>query len=154
MKRLSTLLMAPIVFLLATGTIAQSNSVGTFDRQSIVVAYYGSPQWAATLKEKRAELAQAKQSNDQAKVQELNGWGGQAQELAHEQLSGDAPITNVMDALQPAFAEIEKSANLTSIVPCPCANITAPKVDVTPQLLDWLKADAKTRKIIEGLPRK
>jgi hypothetical protein len=74
--------------------------------------------------------------------------------LAHQQLTGDAPITNIMDALQPGVSEIEKSAGVANIVPCPCAEITAPKVDVTPQLLDWLKADANTRKIIDGLSRK
>jgi hypothetical protein len=52
MRRVSAFSLA-LIFVFLTGTaIAQSNRVGTFDRQSIVVAYYRSPQWAATLKEK------------------------------------------------------------------------------------------------------
>jgi len=154
MRRISTSFFALILVFLASSAIAQSNRVGTFDRQSIVVAYYRSPQWAATLKEKQAELQAAKQANDQQKVHELEGWGGEVQELASDQLAGTAPIDSIIDALQPAFTEIRKSAKVTNIVPCPCADITALKVDVTPQLLDWLKADANTRKIIEGLPHK
>jgi len=152
MRRHSTLLF--VLVLVVPGAISQSSRIGTFDRQAIVVAYYGSPQWAATLREKQAEMVEAKRANDQAKVQQLNAWGGQAQELAHEQLAGEAPITNIMDALQPAFQQIETSAKVASVVPCPRADIKSPTVDVTPQLLDWLKADAKTRKMIQELPQK
>jgi len=154
MRRISTSFFALILVFLASSAIAQSNRVGTFDRQSIVVAYYRSPLWAATLKEKQAALDQAQRANDQARIQELNAWGRQSQELAHEQLAGEAPISNIMDALQPAFREIEKSSNVADVVPCPCPSIKASTLDVTPQLLDWLKADANTRKIIEGLPHK
>ena len=154
MKLLSALAAAFIVILVPASVVAQSNRIGTFDRQTMVVAYYRSPQWADVLKAKQAELTEAKRANDQAKIQALNSWGQQSQELAHEQFSGEASITNIMDALQPAFAEIEKSANVANVVPCPCPEIKAQAVDVTPQLLDWLKADANTRKIIRELPKK
>jgi hypothetical protein len=94
MRRHSTLLLV-LVFAVQSA-ISQSNRVGTFNRQAVVVAYYRSPQWAATLKEKQQELAEAKRANDHVKIQQLNAWGEQAQELAHEQLAGEAPITNIM----------------------------------------------------------
>lgn len=151
MKKLATLVIA---LLMVSGTIAQTNRVGTFDRQSIVIAYYRSPQWAATLREKQAELDAAKRANDQQKVHDLEAWGGEEQELASDQLAGTATIDSIIDALQPALVAIEKSAGVANIVPCPCSELKGPTVDVTPQLLDWLKADAKTRKIIEELPHK
>ncbi|HZD30101.1 MAG TPA: hypothetical protein VE779_00415 [Candidatus Angelobacter sp.] len=154
MRLISTFISALVAVLFLASALAQNTPTGTFDRQVIVLAYYRSPQWAATLKQKRAELADAKRANDQAKIQSLNEWGGQAQEFAHQQLWGDAPITNVMNALQPAFQEIEKSANVASIVPCPCKDIKTPTLDVTPQILDWLQADADTRKLIQEVQGK
>ena len=132
-------------------SFAQATAVGTFDRQAIVVAYYRSPQWAAMLEQKQAQLRLAKQSNDSDLVRELSAWGEQSQELAHKQLTGEAPISNVLDALRPAFQEIQRSMGLRDIVLCPDAK--AQTVDLTAQLLDWLKADENTRKLIRQLPR-
>jgi len=152
MSRFSALLLA--LALIPPVSAAQSAKIGIFDKQAIVIAYYRSPQWAAVLKEKQTELEQAKRDNNQAQVQQLNAWGEQSQALAHSQPAGEATINNIMDALQPAFLEIERSAGVTGFVPCPCPSLTAPAVDVTPQLLDWLHADAATRKIVQDLSHK
>lgn len=133
---------------------SQTQSVGTFDRRSIVVAFYRSPQWATTMQRQIAGRDSAKRSGDTARVRELEHWGASHQELAHQQLFGDAPLTNILDALKPAFDSIGKALNLHSIAPAPAA---APKsgvetIDITPQLLDWLKADEKTREIVRQLP--
>jgi Skp family chaperone for outer membrane proteins len=153
MKRLIVLIPALLLTLASTRTLPEENRVGTFNRQAIVVAYYRSPQWADTLKQKRAALEEAKRANDAAKIKELNAWGGESQELAHRQLADGAPITNILEALKPTLDEIEKSEHLANIVPAPAPDTKTPTVDVTPQLLDRLKADENTRKIIQDLPR-
>ena len=131
---------------------AQTVRVGTFDKQAIVVAFYRSPIWADVLKAKMAEMETAKKANDVRKIEELNAWGGKQQELAHQQVTGDAPITNILEALAPAFPAIAEKAQVTMIVPdLPYANGTVQKVDVTDPLLEWLKADAATRKTVEDL---
>ncbi len=150
MKRFCALIL--VLFVMLGITAAQPTRVGTFDRTAIVVAFYRSPLWVETLKAKQAELEAAKRANDQAKVQELNAWGGQAQELAHQQLAGTAPITNILQALQPAFLELEQTLNLASVVPASELPEKAQAVDVTDKLLDWLRADENTRRIIQGLP--
>jgi hypothetical protein len=125
---------------------AQTVRVGTFHKASIVVAFYRSPLWAETLK---AEMAAA---NDTKKVQELDAWGNADQETAHQQLAGEAPITNILEALAPGFPEIAKKARVTMIVAdSPYADRSVEKVDVTEILLDWLKADERTRTIVRGL---
>jgi hypothetical protein len=153
--------MKPFWNLIAIGTIAalafaqtpaQPVRVGTFHAQSVVVAYYRSPTWAERLKEKRVEGEAAKKANDTKKVQELNEWGGASQELAHRQVAGDAPIGNIIEALAPAFPEIARKAQVSIIVPdLPYANASVQTVDVTEQLLDWLKASEATRKIVREL---
>ena len=143
-----------ILFLLAGSTgwrnaHAQEARIGTFDRTAIVIAFYGSPQWAATLKQKRAEMDEARRANDTAKINALNAWGGQSQELAHQQLLGTAGIGNILDVLQPAFEEIEQSESLSNIVPISSKELKPGDVDVTDRLLDWLKASDATRKTIQ-----
>ena len=133
---------------------AQTDRVGTFNPQSVVIAFYRSPIWATTLKERIAARDSAKRAGDTAKVRELEAWGAAHQELAHQQLEGSAPLTNILDVLRPAFDSITKAEHLRAIVPRPSADADAAAVDVTPALLDWLKADAKTREIIAQMPRK
>ena len=131
---------------------AQTVRVGTFHKASIVVAFYRSPLWAETLKAKTAEMAAAKAANDTKKVQELDAWGNAQQERAHQQLAGEAPITNILEALAPGFPDIAKKARVTMIVAdLPYADSSVEKVDVTEMLLDWLKADERTRTIVRGL---
>jgi hypothetical protein len=128
---------------------AQTVQVGTFHKASIVVAFYRSPLWAETLK---AKMAAAKAANDTKKVQELDVWGNAHQETAHQQLAGEAPITNILEALAPAWPEIAKKARVAMIAAdLPYADSSVEKVDVTEMLLDWLKADERTRTIVRGL---
>lgn len=136
---------------LALAAPAQTR-VGIFDKPSVVVAYYRSPMWADVLRAKRAERDAASKSGDSKKVEELDAWGPAQQDLAHRQLAGEAPITNILEALQPAFAEIAKTAHLDRILTGPPpAGGHFETVDVTDQLIDWLKADERTRNIIRDL---
>lgn len=136
----------------AAQTPAQHTRVGTFDKPSVVVAFYRSPIWAERMNEKLAEREAAKKANDTKKVQELNEWGSGHQDLAHRQLSGEAPIANIIEALAPAFPGIAQKSQVAMIVAnLPYANASVETVDVTDQLLDWLKADEATRKIVRDL---
>jgi hypothetical protein len=133
-------------------TEAQPVRVGTFHSPSIVVAYYRSPMWADVLKAKMADREAAKQANDDKKVQELEAWGKSQQELAHRQLSGEAPITNILAALRPALPQIADQAQVALIAPdLLYIGSSVTTVDITDLILDWLKADERTRKIVRDL---
>ena len=148
-------LIANLIAIAAAGALAtpaQNLRVGTFHQPSIVVAYYRSPQWAAVLNSKLAEREQAKKANDAKKVEELETWGKAHQEMSHRQLAGEAPITNILEALQPAFPEIAKSVHVAAIAAdLPYVDGTVEKVDITDALLDWLKADDRTRSIVRDI---
>lgn len=151
MKRLLIALVMTALTVTATHCIAQQ--VGTFNRQAIVVAYYRSALWTADLQKHEAELSQAKKAKDKAKVKELTAWGEKSQDLAHEQLIGKAPIDNILSALQPGFESIQKVTKVEKIEPAPAATASAGTLDVTSRLLDWLQADATTRRLIATLPQ-
>jgi hypothetical protein len=153
MKLISSLAGMAFMAILATPlAVAQNVKVGTFHKASIVVAFYRSQMWADTLKPKLAELQEAKNANDTKRVQELESWGNNHQETAHQQLAGTAPITNILEALRPAWPDIARKAQVPLIVAdLPFADNTIETVDVTGLLLDWLKADERTRKIVLDL---
>ena len=134
------------------GARGQTDRVGSFDRQSIVIAFYRSPVWAATVRRQIAARDSAKRAGDTARVRELEAWGAGHQELAHQQLLGAAPLTNILDALRPALDSVARMSNLRRVGEAPVTDPQVTVVDVTPQLLDWLKADAKTREIIAQMP--
>ncbi len=155
MKWMTAILLAGAVVIGVRGGTAQAARVGTFDRQAIALAYYRSPLWAEVLQQKRMEMQEAKQANDQKKVDELNKWGGESQELAHQQVfSANAPMDNILAAIAPAVQELSKSENLSMVVPAPAPDIASQNVDLTGQLLDWLKADEKTRDLIRQMKQK
>jgi len=150
---------AAILFLLAISftnfrSAAQEDRIGTFDRTAIVIAYYRSPQWSAMLKQKQMEMDEARRANNAARIRELNAWGEQAQEQAHNQLAGKAAIANILDVLGPAFEEIEQSESLSDVVPISSQELKPRDVDVTDRLLDWLQADDATRKAIRDFEEK
>jgi hypothetical protein len=134
---------------------AQAIRVGTFHKPSVVVAFYRSPQWAATIKAKTAELDAARKANDSKKVQDLEPWGTAHQELAHRQLAGEAPIANILEALSPGLPEIARRADVKLIAPdLAFADPAVQVVDVTDLLLDYLKADARTISIVHDLQKR
>lgn len=148
MKRFSILAVAAIAASLAS---AQTIRVGTFHKPS-VVAFYGSPLWADTLKAKRSELNAAKKANDTQRAKDLESWGGVQQELAHRQLAGEAPIDNILQALSAQLPELARKAGVVLIAPdIPYSDRTVQTVDITDLLLDCLQANQRTRDIVRDL---
>lgn len=151
MKRNLTLVIGYVILLGTVSAWTQTEKIGTFDKRSIVVAFYGSPVWKATLKAKSAEMDDARRNQDRAKVKALEKWGRDSQELAHRQVEGAAPIDNILLALAPVFRELEQTEHFAKIVPAPCEDKKAQTADVTDRLLEWLQTDERTWKIIEQL---
>ena len=125
--------------------------VGTFDKSSIVIAFYRSPLWAAILADRRFELNRVKVANDTARAKELEKYGGESQDLAMQQLAGKAPIDNILAVLQPEIKELSSRMKLSAIVDSSAADPKAATVDVTSLLMDWLKASSETRKMAEEM---
>ena len=127
--------------------------VGTFDRFSIVLAYYRSPLWSAILADRRYELKTVKAANDTARAKELEKYGGESQELAMQQLAGKAPIDNILAVLQPEITELSAKMKLASITESSASGSKGATVHVTFLLMDWLKASSETCKMAADLHR-
>jgi len=154
MKRLTTILLAVAIALGARCSGAEENRIGTFDRVSIVVAYYRSSLWDETVRKQRLAQAKAKKANDIEKMREMTAWEKKSRLWAHEQVEKGAPIKNVLEALKPAFETIKKDVKVSDVVVSPAADTKAEAVDVTDKLLEWLKADDDTRKVIAEYKKK
>ena len=125
--------------------------LATFDEIAIALAYYRSPVWAEVLRTKQTEREAAERANDAAEIDALDAWGAQSLQRAEKQLALLAGLDNILDVLQPAFRDIERSANVSAVVPSGDAPPDAQTVDVTGTLLDRLAADQKTRDLIREL---
>ena len=153
MNTFSKLVVAAIITATAVPCLtAQTVKVGTFNRTSLIVAFYSSPQWADVLKQKEIERQEAMKANDQEKVKEIEHWGGSAQEMAERQLAGATSIQNIVDLMRPIFPDIAAKAHVSMIVTgLAYADATVERVDVTDLLLDSLKASPRTRKELEEM---
>ena len=131
---------------------AQPLKVGTFNSRAVALAFYRSDVWAGVMKAKHAERASAQQAGNKEKVAELEKWGGEQQELAHKQVFGSAPIPNILEYVLPGFPEIAKAAGVPLVVgDVYYANDSVQRVDVTMQIVDWLKSNEKTRAMVKDL---
>ncbi len=109
--------------------------VGTFERKNLLVAFYGSTHFDKTMKEWRVELAQARKDGDEAKIKEIEAKGAAAQEVAHKQLAGEAPLTNILESLKGDMAKIAKMAGVQMIVEKPLfTDGSVELVDITKQM--------------------
>ena len=129
--------------------------VGTFHKPSVVTAFYRSPLWAEQLKQRMAERDAARIANDTRKIHELEAWGASHQEMAHQQLAGEASLANILESLSGAMPEIARKAQVGVIaVDLLYTGPNIETVDVTAQVLDWLQADEATRNIVRELQRR
>jgi hypothetical protein len=112
-----------------------------------VLASYRSPLWEAIVADRRFELKSVKAANDTARAKELEKYGGESQDLAMEQVMGKAPIDNILAVLQPEFKELTGRLKLSGIGDSSTADPKTPSFDVTPLLMDWLKASSETGKM-------
>ena len=110
--------------------------VGTFQRGSLIMAFYRSAFWNAKLSELMGQRNQAATKGDLATIDQIEGRIRAMQELGDKQLAGKAPIDNIYEQLKPMWAEIAREANVQLIVADPLyLDPAAPVVDITPYLL-------------------
>jgi len=97
-------------------------------------------------------MEKAKALNDTKKVQELDAWGGLSRRRRTNNWRARHPSPTSWSVSAGLPAEIAKKARVAMIVAdLLYADSSVEKVDVTEMLLDWLKADERTRTIVRGL---
>ena len=116
--------------------VATSVRVGTFQRGSLIMAFYRSAFWSAKLSELMVQRNKAATNGDLATIDQIEGRIRAMQELGDKQLAGKEPIDNIYEQLKPMWADIAREANVQLIVADPLyLDSTAPLVDITPYLL-------------------
>lgn len=95
---------------------AKAVRLGTFQKLDLITAYYRSDAFARRLAVLQVQREAAVLLENKAEVERIEKQGAALQELAHKQLAGQAPATEVMDYLKPYFAEVAKAAEVHVIV--------------------------------------
>lgn len=90
--------------------------VGVYDSRAVAIAYYNSDNWSKVLKEKQAELEQAKKDGDMEKVKEIEAWGPAHQAKAHLKGFGTAPVHDCLDYIKDRVPAVAKVAGVDVIV--------------------------------------
>lgn len=115
--------------------------VGTFNRAYVVRAYYSSNAWKRKLQDMMNRRNQAAIAGSTDTVDRLDHEMRAMQALAQRQLSGDAPLTNIYEALKSDWPAIAKEAGVDVIVASPL--YLAPGAvlqDVTPAIIRHLSS--------------
>lgn len=134
---------------LSIPVLAAPLRIGTLEDRAVALAFYRSPLWTQAMAARKAELEEAQRAGDTKRVQALQAWGAGQQERAHQQVFGDAPIGNVLEMLGPALPEIARKAKVKKIVPGRArVPAGAERVDVTDLVIEWLKVDEKTARMV------
>lgn len=96
-------------------------------------------------------MSVVKAANNLAGAKELEKYGGESQDRAMQQLAGKAPIDNILAVLRPEFKDLTTRLKLAGVVESSAADPKAASVDVTPLLMDWLRATSETGKMAADL---
>lgn len=111
--------------------------IGVYDSRAIAIAYAHSEHFSNILKQKRAELDQAKKDGDTEKVRQIEAWGPAQQAKAHLQGFGTAPVHTCFEPVKEKLPDIA----------------TACQVDVMVSKweFDYLASDAQVKDITDEL---
>ena len=117
--------------------------IGTFDRTKLLVAYYGSALHAAQMADLTKRHTQAVSVGDTALATQLNAEGERRQEVAHQQLAGKAPLTNIEADFHDAIAQLAQREGVARIVAADAAPTGTRTIDLTMQLTSLMPQAAR-----------
>ncbi len=159
MKKTSSVLLAIGVILLFTNcqsphaTISPTIStgkkirVGTFDRTKLLVAFYSSEHWNRALRELQSRKKAAQAREDNKAVEELEARGASLQTRAHQQLSGEASLSEIIKAFEKTLPDIAKKAGVSLVVEKPLYHDREIEfVDLTEEIIFQFSTRTKEQK--------
>lgn len=121
--------------------------VGTFHRGNLIMKFYRSAHWEATMTGLMEQRNKAATASDLATVEKIEAQIREMQQLAERQLAGKAPITNILEQLKPQWAEIARETGVQLIVEDTLYLApNTPLVDITMALLNRFPPKARAAK--------
>jgi hypothetical protein len=100
----------------APANLMPGETVGTYNRTELLVAYYGSKQHAAVHQALVRQRDEALARGDKAEARRIERQGEEGQAVAHRQLAGKAPLDNVFEALKDELPAIKSELGVTRLV--------------------------------------
>jgi hypothetical protein len=147
--------------LLALTTVAQDAGqehprvvLGTFDSRAVAVAYVRSDAFEERMRGLQAELAEAQEAGDEARVAELEVMGPALQAEIHRQGFGAAPVDDIVALIADELPGIAAKAGVDVIVSkwvVAYRHQESETVDVTERLASAFDPDEATWRSIRDL---
>jgi hypothetical protein len=110
--------------------------IGIYDNRAVTIGYVESRFHRDVMAEKKAAYQKAKAAGDQAKVKELDAWGGQYQRQLHFQGFGRAPVDDLLEPVKEKVAKLARDKQLAAItMNCDFTSEQVELVDVTEDLV-------------------
>ncbi|MCA8956545.1 MAG: hypothetical protein KDC87_10760 [Planctomycetes bacterium] len=134
---------------------ATARRVGTYDGRAVAIAYAGSTQFGAWMKQQKARHDSAKQAGDTSTVREIEQAMQAQQERFHDQAFRGTEIDDILGKIGTSLQEIRKSAGVARL-----ERINQPRaagidtVDVTDRLVALFAPDERARKWIRDIRAK
>ncbi len=142
----------------SAGTAATTTArtrVGTFDSRGVALAYGRSKRadcMLARVNELTTAHGEAKAAGNEDRMHELETQAIATQDRIHKQVFSGAPIPEVLALLKDDLPEVAKEANVSMIIGDVLYHgDDVELVDVTLEMCEPFKPDAKTRKMIKEL---
>ena len=127
--------------------------VGTFKRDKLLGAYYGSEAFDQFLRSLKGFHEAAKATGDSKLVEQIEKVGPATQEVAHLQLAGKAPLTNIFTQLEGVLPEVAKAAGVHTIFEEGRVKPGTQTVDVTQLLVSNLEPNRAPKKTPAQTPK-
>jgi hypothetical protein len=126
--------------------------VGVYDARAVAVAFVASPMQASELKEKMAQLGDAKAKGDAKAVAELEAWGKFTQARRHLQGFAGAPVDDILARVADRLPAIAKTAGVDVIVrKGDYVSDRCEQVDVTDELVKLFEPTDRTWKTVREI---
>lgn len=157
---LTCVIAAPVVFTTVRGgqpegqTSGSQVRVGVFDSRAVAVAYNRSEAFTSWLTGIAAETEKAKAAGDENRIKELEVEVQAHQELAHKQVFGTWPVSEILEQIADKIPVIATKAGVDVIVSKWQITYKSPGVelvDVTDLVVEPFHPDDDTRKVINEI---
>lgn len=126
--------------------------IGFYDSRAVAVAYIASSFHEQEMRGLQQSLKAAQDAGDTKKADALKQEGANRQALAHLQGFGNAPVDQMLAAINDRLPQIARTANVQAIVAnADYLSVEVERFDITDQLVAEFKPNERTLKNIDAL---
>ncbi|MGN6368066.1 MAG: hypothetical protein ACTHN5_07390 [Phycisphaerae bacterium] len=126
--------------------------LGTYHSRVVALAYWRSTDGMKRIQSVVKEAQDAQKSGDKEKAADLAKKAQSLQRQLHNEVFGNVPIPEVIDALKPTLAEVAKDATVSAIVPdVAWSDPTVQLIDLTDRIVEKCHPTEETQRLAQQL---